>query len=100
MKFDLKLYKTLSPAARRLFLLVLKVSYGKRRLPVFELRHLAVDVLGFASTLAVRDMKVKVRKAQRSPKGIAFNGKSPLNEEIHCSTFSDPVPLPQNMIRH
>jgi hypothetical protein len=63
MKFDLKLYKTLSPAARRLFLLVLKVSYGKRRLPVFELRHLAVDVLGFASTLAVRDMKVKVRKA-------------------------------------
>ena len=63
MKFDLKLYKTLSPAARRLFLLVLKVSYGKRRLPVFELRHLAVDVLGFASTLAVRDMKVKIRKA-------------------------------------
>jgi hypothetical protein len=83
VKFDLKLYKTLSPAARRLFLLVLKVSYGKRRLPVFELRHLAVDVLGFASTLAVRDMKVKVRKTLEQLEAVGAVQNSTITKGDH-----------------
>ena len=62
MRFDLDMYRSLDPAARRLFLLILKVGYRGRRLPVFELPYLAVDVLGLSPTLSVRDMKVKVSR--------------------------------------
>lgn len=66
MRFDLDTYRSLDPASRRLFLLILKIGYRQGRLPVLELRNLAVDVLGLSPTLAVRDMKVKVdRTLQR-----------------------------------
>lgn len=62
MRFDLNLYRALDPAARRLFLLLNKVGYRKGRMPVFDLEHLAVDVLGLSPSLAIRDMKVKVSR--------------------------------------
>lgn len=62
MRFDLALYRSLDSASRRLFLFILKVGYRKRRLPVLDLRHLAVDLLGLSETLATRDMKVKVTR--------------------------------------
>jgi hypothetical protein len=62
MRFDLSLYRSLDPAARRLFLLANKVGYRQARIPVFDLKHLAVDVLGLSPTLAIRDMKVKVSR--------------------------------------
>ena len=60
MRFDLEYYRALDPAARRLFLFLLKVGYRSGRLPIFDLRHLAVDLLGLSSKLALRDMKVKI----------------------------------------
>ncbi len=60
MRFDLERYRSLDPAARRLFLLLVKVGYRTGRLPVFDLRHLAVDLLGLSPKLALRDMKVKI----------------------------------------
>ena len=65
MRFDLDLYRSFDPAARRLFLLVLKVGYRQGRLPVLDLQHLAVDVLGLSHSLAVRDMKLKVTRTLR-----------------------------------
>lgn len=62
MRFDLELYRSLDAASRRLLLLVLKAGYRQGRLPVFDLRHLAVDVLGLSPSLATRDMKVKVQR--------------------------------------
>ena len=65
MRFDLGCYRALDPAARRLFLFLLKVGYRSGRLPVFDLKHLAVDLLGLSAKLAVRDMKVKVTRTLR-----------------------------------
>jgi hypothetical protein len=62
LRFDLNLYRSLDPAARRMFLLIHKVGYRQGRIPVFELKHLAVDVLGLSPALAIRDMKVKVSR--------------------------------------
>lgn len=62
MRFDLERYRSLDPAARRLFLLVQKVGYRKGHLPVFDLRHLAIDLLGLSPKLALRDMKVKISR--------------------------------------
>ncbi len=62
MRFDLERYRSLDPTSRRLFLFLLKVGHRTGRLPVFDLRHLAVDLLGLSPQLAVRDMKVKVSR--------------------------------------
>ena len=58
--FDLAAYRELDPASRRLFLLLSKILSRRQTSPRFELRHLAVNVLGFASTIATRDLKLKV----------------------------------------
>ncbi len=62
MRFDLERYRSLDAASRRLLLLILKVGYRSGRLPVFDLRHLGVDILGLSPNLAIRDMKVKVQR--------------------------------------
>jgi hypothetical protein len=59
-RFDLATYRELDPASRRLFLLLSKILSRRQTSPKFELRHLAVNVLGFAPTIATRDLKVKV----------------------------------------
>src|SRR5258708_28555659 len=59
-RFDLAKYRELDPASWRLFLLLSKILSRRQTSPRFELRHLAINVLGFASTVATRDLKVKV----------------------------------------
>lgn len=61
-RFDLEVYKELDPASRRLFLLLCKVFSRRPTSPRFDLRHLAVNVLGFSSSVATRDLKVKVHR--------------------------------------
>ena len=62
LRFDLGVYRDLDPASRRLFLLVSKIFRRRRTSPVFDLRHLGVDVLGFSPSLATRDLKSKVSR--------------------------------------
>lgn len=62
LKFDLEVYRNLDPASRRLFLLLSKIFWRKAVSPHFDLRHLAVDVLGFSPTLATRTLKAKVAR--------------------------------------
>jgi hypothetical protein len=61
--FDLNVYRQLDPASRRLFLLLSKVFRRKQHSPRFDLQELGVQVMGFAPTLARRDLKIKVRRA-------------------------------------
>lgn len=60
--FDLELYRELDPATRRLFMLLSKIFRRRTTTPKFELRHLAVNVLGFADSVSTGDLKVKVKR--------------------------------------
>ncbi len=60
--FDLAIYRQLDAASRRLFLFVSKLFRRMRQTPLLELRHLGEHVLGFAPSLATRDLKVKVKR--------------------------------------
>ncbi len=87
MRFDLALYRSLDAASRRLLLFILKVGYRKGRLPVLDLRHLAVDLLGLSSTLSTRDMKVKVaRTLKRLQEAEVIS--SPSIKRINPGNFS------------
>lgn len=63
LRFDLALYRRLSPASRRLMLLLSKVFYRRRVSPRFGLRDLAVDVLGFSGKLTIGKLKQKILRA-------------------------------------
>jgi hypothetical protein len=58
--FDLDLYRSLDVASRRLFLLLRKIFYRNTVSPAFDLKYLGVNVLGFASTIEPRDLKIKI----------------------------------------
>ena len=60
LRFDLQLYRSLDPASRRLFLFVSKIFHRRDTLPRFDLRDIAVDVLGFSVDVAMRDLRMKV----------------------------------------
>ena len=62
LRFDMDVYRKLDPASRRLFLLLSKVFRRRKKTLTFDLRHLGVQVLGFAPTVATRDLKAKVRR--------------------------------------
>ncbi len=62
LRFDLDLYRRLDPASRRLFLFVSKIFHRREVLPQFDLQHLAVDVLGFSSSVAPRDLRIKLQR--------------------------------------
>lgn len=62
LSFDLTIYRELDVASRRLFLLLSKVFRRRSDSPRFDLHHLAVNVLGFAETLATRDLKAKTAR--------------------------------------
>jgi hypothetical protein len=64
MHFDLQLYRQFDPASRRLFLLASKV-FPRRTSLSLELRHLAVNVLGFSASLIPRDQLAKTRRCLR-----------------------------------
>lgn len=60
LRFDLELYRGLDAASRRLFLLASKIFHRRSTLPQFNLRYIAVDVLGFSADVATRDLRMKV----------------------------------------
>lgn len=60
LRFDLDVYRSLDPASRRLFLFASKIFHRRATLPRFDLGHLAVDVLGFSPSVALRDLRMKV----------------------------------------
>ncbi|MFO0849890.1 MAG: hypothetical protein U0871_15245 [Gemmataceae bacterium] len=61
-RFDLDTYRDLDPAARRLFLLLSKIFDRRETTPRFDVRHLAVEVLGFSPTLAPRHHRQKLQR--------------------------------------
>ena len=87
MRFDLGLYRSLDSASRRLLLFILKVGYRKGRLPVLDLRHLAVDLLGLSSRLAVHDMKIKVARTLKRLQNVEVIA-SPMIKRIKPGQFS------------
>lgn len=58
--FDLSMYRRLDCASRRLFLVLHKIFWRRDRSPAFDVRHLAVHVLGFSATIEMRDLKIKL----------------------------------------
>lgn len=65
LRFDLDLYRQLDPASRRLFLFASKIFHRRTTLPQFDLRYLAVDVLGFSSKVSLRDLRMKVLRCMK-----------------------------------
>lgn len=62
-RFDLDVYRSLDNASRRLFLLLQKMFSKRLTEAQFELRHLAVHVLGFNELLPTKTLSQKCRKA-------------------------------------
>ncbi|HEY1598864.1 MAG TPA: hypothetical protein VGG64_04635 [Pirellulales bacterium] len=60
LAFDLDTYRRLDNASRRLYLLLKKVFHRHPAALTFDLRHLAVHVLGFSPTQAMWRLKAKV----------------------------------------
>ena len=60
LRFDLDVYRQLDAASRRLFLFLSKLFRRRSLTYPIELEFLGRQVLGFAPTLAKRDLKVKV----------------------------------------
>jgi hypothetical protein len=63
--FDLETYRALDFASRRLFLLLKKIFYRNTESPAFDARHLGVNVLGFAPTIDVWNLKAKLAQCAR-----------------------------------
>ncbi len=65
LSFDLSLYRRLDAASRRLYLYLKKVFWRQETSPSLELRHLAVDVLGFSPGIETCNLKIKVLRCVR-----------------------------------
>ena len=65
LRFDLELYRSLDYASRRLFLLLQKIFWRNDHSPAFEIRHLAVNTLGFSASLATKDIRQKLLRVAR-----------------------------------
>ena len=59
-RFDLSLYRELDPASRRLFLILSKIFARRPTTPRFDVRHLAVNVVGFSPSVDTRNLKLKL----------------------------------------
>ncbi len=82
--FDLELYRALDFASRRLFLLLKKIFYRSAVSPAFDVRHLGVNVLGFAPSIEVWNLKAKLSQVARKlaeSKLIALPEAGPLFEK-------------------
>ena len=62
LSFELEMYRKLDHGSRRLFLLLSKIFWRRRHSPCFDVRHLAVHVLGFSAKLETRSLKAKVKR--------------------------------------
>ena len=80
LRFDLDLYRRLDYASRRLFLLLHKVFWRRTESPRFDIRHLAVNVLGFSPDLPTRAIKEKIKRCIQTllaARVIGTNGQTP-----------------------
>jgi hypothetical protein len=64
LRFDLEVFRQLDPASRRMFLFLGKL-FRREQTHRLDLRYVGVQVLGFAASLANRDLKVKVSRCIR-----------------------------------
>ncbi len=62
LSFDLDLYRRLDAGSRRLFLLLKKIFWRRRKSPTFDVRHLATNVLGYSRDLDTKTLKAKVKR--------------------------------------
>ena len=86
--FDLQTYRRLDLASRRLFLLLKKMFHRRRTSVVLELRHAAVNVMGYSASLSTTDLKKKLSRcterlveAKLLARHIEGNGTVPLLEK-------------------
>jgi hypothetical protein len=63
LAFDVAVYRQLDPAARRLYLFLAKIFWRREWTHWIDLRTLAVNVLGFSPTIALRNLKQKIKRA-------------------------------------
>jgi len=63
LRFDLAMYRRLTPAARRLYLFLSKLFARTDRTHPIDVQRLAVDILGFSPTLIPRDRNAKVKRS-------------------------------------
>jgi hypothetical protein len=83
-QFDLELYRSLDFASRRLFLLLQKIFWRRDESPVFDLRQLAVNSLGFSSELPTWSLKQKLVRVTR-----ALLDKEVLSLPLHAASEAD-----------
>ena len=65
LRFDLEIYRSLDPASRRLFLLLHKIFHRRRTSPVFSVRELMTNVLGYSDSLNNGERNQKLRQIAR-----------------------------------
>lgn len=63
LPFNLAVYRELDPASRRLYLFLAKIFWRREWTHWLDVQRLAVDVLGFAPSIAIRNLKQKVKRA-------------------------------------
>lgn len=84
--FDIELYRSFNPATRRLFLFLQKIFWRRGITHYIDVRHLAVDVLGYSSSLQQRDLNRRVRTCAES-----LLEKSVIRLPLDCKHISDIV---------
>lgn len=62
LAFDLATYRKLDAASRRLYLFLKKLFWRNSATPEIDVRHLAVDVLGFADSIEMAHLKRKLAR--------------------------------------
>jgi 5-hydroxyisourate hydrolase-like protein (transthyretin family) len=63
--FDLDTYRQLDFASRRLFLALKKVFHRCPISPVYDVRHLGVNILGFAASTPTYNLKIKLSQCTK-----------------------------------
>ena len=63
LAFNLGTYRELDPASRRLYLFLSKIFWRREWTHWLDVRTLAIDVLGFAPSIAMRNLKQKLKRA-------------------------------------
>ena len=60
LRFDIGVYRTLSPGSRRFYLLLKKLFWRNEQSPQLEIRELAINTLGFSPQLPTNEIKRKL----------------------------------------
>jgi hypothetical protein len=66
LRFDLSTYRALDPACRRIYLLLKKIFWRNEVSPDFDLRDLAVNVIGFSAGQETWKLKQKIIRCLES----------------------------------